>query len=264
METVILERQQYLKEIKNTKTEEIAFSSRKKPQCLLDTLLTAEIEQKPLSVQEIRDEVNTFVLAGVDTTTAAMGFVFYALAKYPQEQEKLIKELQDCDMTFCNNITETELNKLEYLDMFLKECMRFYTIVPLTGRQTTYDTKIGRQTYPPGVTLWINMYGLCHDKTLFEDPMTFKPSRFSKDLYENIPRFSYIPFSAGPHICIGRKYAVLMMKILTLKVLQNFKLELKNPAEELVLMMEMVLKSKNGIKLKFKERMWATEIKNSN
>ena len=254
-DTVIQERQHYLKEVNDRNTKETTFSSGKNRQCLLDTLLTVNIDQNPLSLEEIRYEVNTFLLAGVDTTTAAMAFVLYALGKYPQEQEKLVQELQDCDMEACDLITSNELNKLEYLDMFLKECMRYYTIAPLTGRQTTATTKIGQRIYPPGITLWINMYGLAHDKTLFEDPMMFKPSRFAKNLHDNIPSFSYIPFSAGPHSCIGRKYAVLIMKILTIKILQNFKVELEKPDEDLVLMMEMVLKSKNGINLKFKERL---------
>ncbi|XP_037815297.1 probable cytochrome P450 311a1 [Lucilia sericata] len=139
--------------------------------------------------------------------------------------------------------------------MFIKECLRFYTIVPLTGRQTTQPTKIGQRTYAAGITLWINMYGLAHDESLFEDPWSFKPSRFTKKSYEKVPKFSYIPFSAGPHICIGRKYAFLIMKILTVKILQKLQVSLRDPDEELVLMAQMVLKAKNGINLVFNERL---------
>ncbi|XP_065366517.1 probable cytochrome P450 311a1 [Calliphora vicina] len=256
MESVIEERQEYLKQLKEC--TEASFESsnnkRKKPQCLLDTLLTVEIEQQPLSLKEIRDEVNTFVFAGVDTTTAAMSYVLYALGKHLGEQQKLVQELQQHNLEYSEYLTAAQLNKLEYLDMFMKECLRFYTIVPLTGRQTTQPTKIGQRTYAAGITLWINMYGLAHDSTLFEDPMSFKPLRFSKENYEQVTKFSYIPFSAGPHICIGRKYAFLIMKILTVKILQKFVVTLKDPREELVLMSQMVLKAKNGINLVFKER----------
>lgn len=64
MESVITERQQYLKEFKEIQDpEELTHKKRKRPQCLMDTLLTVEIEQKPLTIKEIRDEVNTFVFA---------------------------------------------------------------------------------------------------------------------------------------------------------------------------------------------------------
>ncbi|KAM7346843.1 cytochrome P450 311a1 [Cochliomyia hominivorax] len=255
METVIGERQQYLKELKeNENPEESITKKKKRPQCLMDTLLTVEIDQKPFTLKEIRDEVNTFVFAGVDTTTAAMSFVLYAMAKYPLEQEKLFKELQHHNLEYIDHITANDLNKLEYLDMFIKECLRFYTIVPLTGRQTTTTTKIGQRTYPAGITLWIDMYGLAHDHKLFEDPMSFKPQRFSKENYEKVPKFSYIPFSAGPHICIGRKYALLIVKILSVKILQKFIVTRRDPEEELILMAQMVLKAKQGINLVFKER----------
>lgn len=184
-----------------------------------------------------------------------MSYVLYALGKYPKEQRKLIEELQRHNLEHSDYITAADLNKLEYLDMFIKECLRFYTIVPLTGRQTTQPTKIGQRTYAAGITLWINMYGLAHDCTLFEEPMTFKPTRFSKEAFKNVPIYSYIPFSAGPHICIGRKYALLIMKILTVKILQKIVVTLKDPEEELVLMSQMVLKAKNGINLIFTERL---------
>ncbi|KAI8120585.1 putative cytochrome P450 311a1 [Lucilia cuprina] len=255
MESVIKERQEYLKEFKETGDLIEIVGKRKRPQCLLDTLLTVEIDEQPLTLKEIRDEVNTFVFAGVDTTTASMSFVLYALGKYPEEQKRLLQELQHHNLDFSESLTPSDLNKLEYLDMFIKECLRYYTIVPLTGRQTTQPTKIGQRTYAADITLWINMYGLAHDESLFEDAWSFKPSRFTKESYEKVPKFSYIPFSAGPHICIGRKYAFLIMKILTVKILQKLQVSLKDPEEELILMAQMVLKAKNGINLVFKERL---------
>lgn len=183
-----------------------------------------------------------------------MSYVLYAMGKYPEEQEKLYQELKKHNLEYTNHLTANDLNKLEYLDMFIKEVLRYYTIVPLTGRQTTQSTKIGKRIYPAGITLWIDMYGLAHDPKLFEDPMIFRPDRFSKENYERVPKFSYIPFSAGPHICIGRKYASMIMKILSIKILQKFVVSRKDPNEEFVLMAQMVLKAKNGINLVFKER----------
>ncbi|XP_075155267.1 cytochrome P450 311a1 [Haematobia irritans] len=251
MDSIIKERREYL-ELEENKIE----SGNKKPRCLLDTLLTASIEGKPMTPKEIRDEVNTFIFAGVDTTTAAMCFILYSLGKYPVEQQKVFEEIQkeqeeSPDTSFP---TSSDLNRLEYLDMFIKECLRFYTIVPMTGRQTTQSTKIGDRLYPAGVTLWIDMYGLSHDSNHFEEPFEFRPLRFSRNEYQRLPKFSYIPFSGGPHVCIGRKYALLIMKIMCVRILRNFEVILKDPQEELILMAQMTLKSKNGINVIFKER----------
>lgn len=184
-----------------------------------------------------------------------MCFILYSLGKYPLEQQKLVEEIQsihvDSQQTFP---TSSDLNRLEYLDMFIKECLRLYTVVPMTGRQTTQSTKLGGRSYPAGVTLWVNMYGLSHDSSLFEQPFEFRPSRFARLEYQRLPKFSYIPFSGGPHVCIGRKYALLIMKVMVVRILQQFEVVLKDPEEELILMAQMTLKSKNGINVMFKER----------
>uniref|UniRef100_A0A1I8Q167 Cytochrome P450 n=1 Tax=Stomoxys calcitrans TaxID=35570 RepID=A0A1I8Q167_STOCA len=250
MDTVIKERQEYLQQEDNLNELSI-----KKPRCLLDTLLTATIEGKPLSLKEIRDEVNTFILAGVDTTMAAMSFILYSLGKYPQEQQKLFEEIQIAREESQDLFPKSsDLNKLEYLDMFIKECLRFYTIVPMTGRQTTKPTKIGGRSYPKGVSLWINMYGLSHDSRLFEKPFQFRPLRFVRSEYQRLEKFSYIPYSGGSHVCIGRKYSLQIMKIMCVRLLQQYEVVLRDPEEELILMSQMTLKSKNGINLKFIKR----------
>uniref|UniRef100_D3TN72 Cytochrome P450-4d1 n=1 Tax=Glossina morsitans morsitans TaxID=37546 RepID=D3TN72_GLOMM len=247
MSDIVQERKNYLA------TKEHATAG-KMGKTFLDTLLTPTNSGKVFSFQDIRDEVNTFVLAGVDTTTSAMCYVLYALAKYPQEQQKLSEEIQHIQQgcKLSANVGFSELQKYKYLDLFVKECLRFYTVVPLTGRQTTSSTRIGGRVYPAGVTVWINLYGLAHDPHLFENPDQFRPLRFAEE--KSLIAFSYLPFSGGPHICIGRKYALMIMKIMTIKILEQFQLVLVDPLEDLILMAEMVLKSKNGINLIFKER----------
>ncbi|XP_053951718.1 probable cytochrome P450 311a1 isoform X1 [Anastrepha ludens] len=226
---------------------------RKQRRTLLDTLLTAEIDGQKLTRAEICDEVNTFVFAGVDTTTAAMCFVLYSLGKYPAEQQKLIAEIEEYSLRYAD-LTVDALNRLEYLDLFIKEVLRYYTVVPLTGRQTTTDTVIGGRRYCADITLWINLYGLAHDEKYFESPELFRPMRFVNTQNERLPAYVYIPFSGGPHICIGRKYALLIMKILTVQILRNFEVQLSNPNEVLVLQAQMVLKSLQGFNLIFTPR----------
>ncbi|EDX17716.1 probable cytochrome P450 311a1 [Drosophila simulans] len=217
---------------------------------LLDTLLLAKFEGRSLSRREIRDEINTFVFAGVDTTTASMSFVLYALAKFPETQTRLREELQDVALDETMDLDV--LNGLPYLEALIKEVLRLYTIVPTTGRQTTQSTEIGGRTYCAGVTLWINMYGLAHDKEYYPDPYAFKPERWlPEDGAYAPPAFSYIPFSGGPHVCIGRRYSLLLMKLLTARLVREFQMELRPEQAPLKLQAQMVLKAQQGIHVSF-------------
>ncbi|EDW06662.1 probable cytochrome P450 311a1 isoform X2 [Drosophila mojavensis] len=230
---------------KQLEAEQQQPEQEKRPRILLDAMLLAG-----LSRQQIRDEVNTFVFAGVDTTTAAMGFVLYALAKQPSVQERLYTELSQLPPDGATSLDA--LNELDYLDAVLQETLRMYTIVPSTGRQTTRATTIGGRRYCAGVTLWINMYGLAHDASHFTEPYEFRPERWLQA--QQPTPFSYIPYSAGPHVCIGRRYSMLLMKLLTVRIVEHFRLELKRPLEPLVLQAQMVLRSRDGIHIRFVPR----------
>uniref|UniRef100_A0A0K8VJ75 Putative cytochrome P450 311a1 n=3 Tax=Bactrocera latifrons TaxID=174628 RepID=A0A0K8VJ75_BACLA len=225
----------------------------KQRRTLLDTLLTTQIGGEVLTRSEICDEVNTFVFAGVDTTTAAMCFVLYSLGKYPAEQHKLLTEIEE-QLSVGAELTSEALNRLIYLDLFIKEVLRYYTVVPITGRQTTSDTVIGGRRYCAGITLWIDLYGLAHDAQYFDKPDEFLPLRFTQTQKEHLPPYVYMPFSGGPHICIGRNYALLIMKMFTVQILRNFVVKLRDQHEELVLQSQMVLKSLHGFNLMFSQR----------
>uniref|UniRef100_W8BXE1 Putative cytochrome P450 311a1 n=2 Tax=Ceratitis capitata TaxID=7213 RepID=W8BXE1_CERCA len=247
-------KQQQALQIELPSSDALVEGIRKQRRTLLDTLLTTQIDGEQLTRSDICDEVNTFVFAGVDTTTAAMCFVLYSLGKYPLEQQKLLVEIRE---VVHGELTTEAVNSLTYLDMFLKEVLRFYTVVPLTGRQTTEETVIGGRRYCAGITLWINLYGLAHDERYFDEPHEFRPLRFAQTQSERLPPYVYIPFSGGPHICIGRKYALLIMKIITVQILRKFEVKLRDPAEKLVLQAQMVLKALQGFNLIFLPRLEA-------
>lgn len=174
----------------------------------------------------------------------------YALAAHPPVQARLHAELAELSLDDANDWDA--LNRLVYLDALLKEVLRLYTIVPSTGRQTTRPTTIGGRRYCAGVTLWINMYGLAHDSEYFPDPYELRPERWLHQQSETLPpAYSYIPFSGGPHVCIGRKYSLLLMKLLTVRIVRAFRLQLSESAPPLVLQAQMVLRSRDGIKVHF-------------
>ena len=102
----------------------------KKKIALLDLLLQSTIDGQPLSDNDIREEVDTFMFEGHDTTTSAISFAFYNIAMHPEIQQKIYEEsrsvLGDDLMKSC---TLSQLNELHYLELFIKENLRLYPSV---------------------------------------------------------------------------------------------------------------------------------------
>lgn len=219
----------------------------RRKKALLDTL----IHGNNFALEDVKEEVNTFLFAGVDTTTASMCFILWSLGKHQSKQQRLYEEIK---LVLGNkrDITNEDINQMTYLDLYIKECQRLYTIVPLTGRQVHTDTKIGNYLCPKGSVLWINNYAMANDEEYFENPHEFNPDRFLDK--ECCKKYAYLPFGGGLRECIGKRYAVQMMKMLTAKMILNLQISLENPNEELDLISEMSLKNKCGFNLVFQKR----------
>lgn len=110
---------------------------------LLDVLLQATVDGEPLSNLDIREEVDTFMFAGQDTTTSAIAFCLYNLAKHPEIQNKVRDEVRT---VFGDDVekpmTPNELKELNYLELVIKETLRMYPSVPLFGREAQEDVTI--------------------------------------------------------------------------------------------------------------------------
>jgi len=122
------------------KTQVEEMPSNKKRMALLDVLLQSTIDGRPLTNADIREEVDTFMFEGHDTTTSAISFALHTIARHPKVQQQILEEVSSI-MTNSKNCPPTlsELNDLKYLECVIKEILRMYPSVPIVGRQIMSD-----------------------------------------------------------------------------------------------------------------------------
>lgn len=221
----------------------------------LDILLTARDENGlGLTKLEIRNEVDTFMFEGHDTTASAISWILYSLAENPKHQEKCRNEIDKIlEGRESDNIEWDDLPKLEYLSMCIKEGMRLHAPVPFIQRVATKSITIDGNTFPAGTPLSVNIYSLHHNPEVWEDHEVFKPERFTEDNFSKMDSFAYCPFSAGPRNCIGQNFARNEEKVVLAKILHRYKIE-TDPDHKTVKKVAAVMRAENGIRLFFRRR----------
>ncbi|XP_037819762.1 cytochrome P450 4d8 [Lucilia sericata] len=228
----------------------------KQRMALLDVLLQSTIDGKPLSDEDIREEVDTFMFEGHDTTASAISFTLYLLARYPQVQNKVVAEIHKVfGENSTKSITLQDLNEMKYMECVIKESLRLYPPIPIIGRQIMEDFKckhsrLGDVVLPAGTEFFITIFGMLKIKTgskLCED---FVPERHLSTKPSD--DFTFIPFSAGPRNCIGQKFAMLEMKVLLAKILKEY--QLLPLGEDVAPELNIVMRSTTGLQIGIKKR----------
>lgn len=227
----------------------------KKKMAFLDLLLQERAKGQMLSDEDIREEVDTFMFEGHDTTASAISFAIFCLSENPDAQKKVIEELQEIfaeDKS--RSATFRDLQAMKYLEAVIKEALRLYPSVPFYARNVYENVEYDGGILPKGLTLTINAYGMHRNPELFPEPLKFLPERFiSENATGRLP-YGYIPFSAGLRNCIGQKYAMLEMKATLSTILRHYELMPTVPKHDLQITAETVLKSDNGICIRLIDR----------
>jgi cytochrome P450 len=179
----------------------------------------------------LRDNVIVFFIAGHDTTSIALSYALYSLAKYPHVQEKLVNSIQEKYGLGDSDISVEQIDDIEYLNWFIKENMRLYPPVgQLPPRKLVSTEVLGDYTLSAGTLATINIYNIHHNPNVWgKDVEEFRPERFSPEESKNRHSNAYMPFGGGPRTCIGNRFSLLEQKIFLVQLLRRFKLELPDP-----------------------------------
>ncbi|WP_415381790.1 cytochrome P450 [Halosimplex sp. TS25] len=201
---------------------------------VVSRMLAVEDESgEGMSREQIRDEVMTLLLAGHETTALALTFTTLLLAQHPSVEERLLAELDE--HLGGDPPTVGDVRNLPYLENVVKESMRLYPPVPAIVREAVGRDEIAGYTIPEGSTLSINQWTVHRDPDLYDDPMAFRPDRWTDEMEQSLPRLAYFPFSAGPRRCVGDRFAMLEAKVVLATLLQRYHLELvSDPSLDLV------------------------------
>jgi cytochrome P450 len=199
---------------------------------LLSMLMLAHDENssETMSDQQLRDEIITLILAGHETTATALTWTWFLLAQHPEVEAKLRDEISVLSGRLP---TMADLENLPYTDMVIKESMRLYPPAGGVSRQAIEDVTLGEHMIPKGSSLAISTFVMHRDPKYFPEPEKFTPERFSKERATEIPRYAYLPFGAGPRVCIGNAFAMMEARLILATVLQRFTLQLV-PGQQIV------------------------------
>jgi len=175
------------------------------------------------SDEEIQDETITFFFAGHDTTSSCLSWCMYFLAKYPEEQKKLQKELDAAQFSL-ETATMEKLEELPRLKMFIYESLRMRPPAFMLSRELAEPREFQGQLLPKGTLLNLLFMATHHDPRFWESPEEFRPERFDPQGEEAHKRhpYSFLPFSAGPRGCIGKRLALLETQLILAAILSSY------------------------------------------
>jgi cytochrome P450 len=223
---------------------------------LLSMLLLAVDEEgdgRGMTDQQARDEAKSLFLAGHDTAAAALTWVWYAIARHPEVEARLRREVESVLGERPASIED--LPRLQYTGMVVKESLRLYPpIWDLTTREAVTSVELGGYELPKGSWIALAPYVTQRDPRFFPNPDQFDPERFAAGRVEQIPPYAYFPFGAGPHVCIGNTFAMMEMTLVVATILQQFRVALGPGQGEVVAAPDIMIRPKGGLRMTVSKR----------
>jgi len=191
---------------------------------LFDILAAADPETPPaVAAERLGDQIATIVVAGHETTAAALFWTLYLLARHPGEQERLVAEIAPLGLTPDN--AADLLPELVRTRAVVDESLRLYPPAFVIVRQALHDDEAGGVPVPKGSLVLIAPWIMHRHRRFWRAPDRFDPSRFMPDAPPP-PRFAYIPFGAGPRICVGSPFALTELVLVVASLVRAFRIAL--------------------------------------
>nr|WP_321985603.1 cytochrome P450 [uncultured Lichenicoccus sp.] len=192
------------------------------PRDLLDLLRAARDPEtgEGFNHAQLRDEVSTLILAGHETTAVSLFWACYIAARLPQHQERIAAEAEAADLE-----APDAVSRLPFTRAFLDETLRLYPPAYLIVREAQGPDEIAGRAVTAGTIVSISPWVLHRHHAHWRDAARFDPDRFLPGATPP-DRMVYLPFGAGPRICVGAQFALNEGVLVLARVLRSYRLAL--------------------------------------
>jgi cytochrome P450 len=190
-------------------------------------LLAQDDDGTRLTDPQVRDEVMTLLLAGHETTANALTWTWYELARNPTVLDRLAAEIRR--VVGDRPVTVDDLAAMPWNLAVIEEAMRLDPPVYNVGRQATRDVKVGPHTLPAGAMIAVYIRGIHRRADYYPRPLGFDPTRMLSEAKKARPRHHYLPFGAGPRVCIGAHFALLEAQLILATMVQRVRVRPLQP-----------------------------------
>jgi cytochrome P450 len=194
-------------------------------QTLLTHLLKLRDDEHPergLTSRQIRNELIVLFMAGHETTANTLAWAWYLISQCPEVEQRLHQEV---DAVLNNgSATFADFSKLIYTQAIIEETLRLYPPVPILSREALADDTIRKRHIPAGSIMLVVPWLLHRHKLYWDKPDHFIPERFLPDAEVKIDKFSYVPFSAGPRVCLAKYFGTVEATLCLAILARHFRL----------------------------------------
>ena len=216
---------------------------------LLQTLMDARYSDgQGMSDELILSESMQLLVAGHETSSNALSWLFYLLSSRPDCLERVRRE-------FDSVLGEAPLGyadvpKFEFTTQVINEGLRLYPPFWMIDRMAIADDRVGDLAIPSGSTVIVYVYGAHHAPRYWQNPENFDTERFTKANDKLRTPFTFLPFGAGPRGCIGGNYAMLQILMILSDLLRKYDFQLA-PGQTIEARPMVILRPKHGIRMTF-------------
>uniref|UniRef100_A0A1B0D380 Cytochrome P450 n=1 Tax=Phlebotomus papatasi TaxID=29031 RepID=A0A1B0D380_PHLPP len=219
-------------------------------------------ERKKLTELDMVAHAITFFLDGFETSSIVLSFTLYELAKNKDVQDKLRSEIRETIKKH-GEITFDVVHEMPYLEQVVAESLRLHPPAFFMSKTCTESCELPirgtkLETIEEGYYVVIPIYSIHRDSRYYEDPDTFNPERFAPEkggtkIYKE--KGCYIPFSDGPRICLGMRFAQTQLKLAIVSLVKSFEITVdeKTPKEIILNPKDIIPTILGGVWLQFNE-----------
>ncbi|QSZ35283.1 hypothetical protein DSL72_008152 [Monilinia vaccinii-corymbosi] len=214
--------------VKSNGTEDLPIQDAAlKASCIMDYLIRATDEKGNKLSEKYRNFAAIVTIgAGFITTASLLSWLLYSIVSYPGNQERLLQELVDHNVTHETVWTPDLANSLEFLGLFIKETQRLHNPSYQPARTAMADVIIpGGYRIPKDSIMVIGIHHIHNNPKVWNAPADFDPDRWTTEEVKKRHKAAYVPFAAGPRMCIGFNFALMEVKVILSMLVYRYKFE---------------------------------------